>query len=186
MNEAGIIGFAEIFLKEPYKEFYLREIAKKAKISVFAAKKYADSLVEQKILLEERRANLRYFKANLSSRAVKLIKSSLGVYEIEKSGLIEYIKEKIENLSAIVLFGSVAKGEDALNSDIDLLIVGSEKIVNLSEFEKRLKRDINAHVFNWAGWNKQLKSNTAFYNDVVIYGISLYGELPIAHGSKYN
>ena len=45
MQEQKFIEFVNFFLENPYGEFYLREVARKLKISAFAAKKYADILV---------------------------------------------------------------------------------------------------------------------------------------------
>jgi predicted nucleotidyltransferase len=184
MNEYNLITFLKLFLNDPYKEFYLREAAKKTKLSVFAAKKYADLLVKEGLLFEERKANLRYFKANLGKSSVRIIKSAFIINEIEKSGVLEYIKENISGISSVMVFGSSAKGEDSLESDIDILIIGKKSTIDLSDFEKKLGRRINEHIFSWSEWNKQSKDNKAFYLDVLMYGISLYGEKPIVNGNK--
>lgn len=171
-----LIKLTKHFLKNPYKETYLRELAKHLKLSPFATKKYADLLIKENIITEERKANLRYFKANTKSLFYKHLKISFNLRSIEKSGLITHIKDNIPNLSSITLFGSVAKGEDDQNSDIDLLIIGKKKYLDLSKFQER---QITTHFFSWSEWNKQAKDNQAFYYEVTTYGIPLYGELPI-------
>src|SRR3989344_742636 len=150
-----MMRFTRMFLDSPYTEFYLREAARKSKVSVFAAKKYADLLVGRGILREEKRANLRFLKANLDNRAMRLTKTALEVEDIISSSLIKYLQENITALSSIVLFGSVAKGEDNTESDIDLVIIGKESKINLSTFEKKLGKKINCHVFSFIDWKKQ-------------------------------
>ena len=186
MEEKIILNFSKHFLENPYSEFYLREIAKKLKISVFSSKKYLDYFVKEKILTERRQANLRYFKLNLSSVFVRHLKISYSLKIIEDSGMIPYLLEKIPSISSIVLFGSVSRGEDDKKSDVDIVVIGRTDTVHLGlhEFEKKIGRSINEHVFSWTKWKKQMKENNAFYTDVIINGIPLYGELPLVQNGN--
>lgn len=179
MEKILFFNIIKFFTESPYQEIYLRQLAKKLKLSPFATKKYADLLIQENLILEERKANLRYFKANTQGLFYKHLKIALNINKIEKSNLIKFIKEKVSNVSSIILFGSMARGEDEKNSDIDLVVIGKDKYLDLSKFEEILDKEINIHSFNWAEWNKQAKNNTAFYNDVISHGLPLYGELPI-------
>ncbi len=164
------------FLTNPYSKVYLRELSRLIKISPFAVKKYSEVLLKEGLILDEKVANLRYFKANKDSIVFKQFKIANSVKKIIDSGLVEKIKENVPNLSSIVLFGSVAKGEDDKNSDVDLLIIGNSDHIN---FGGILDNEINEHIFSWQEWKKQRKNNQAFYNDIVHFGISLFGELPL-------
>lgn len=179
MNNLIEIRIIRFFFDNPYKEFYLRELAKKIKLSPFAIKKYMDIFIREGLVLEERKANLRYFKANVNDLFFKQLKIAFSIRKIKQSGLISDILEKMANVSSIVLFGSVAKGEDDENSDIDIVVIGKEKDLSLSEIRKKLNKEINLHAFLWSEWNKQADTNKAFYFDVITYGIPLYGELPV-------
>ena len=179
MNNLIEIKIIRFFFDNPYKEFYLRELAKKLKLSPFAIKKYMDIFIKEGLVIEERKANLRYFKANVNDLFFKHLKIAFSIRKIKQSQLIEDILKKMANISSIVLFGSVAKGEDDENSDIDIVVIGKEKSFSLSEIRKKLNKEINLHTFLWSEWNKQADINKAFYFDVITYGISLYGELPI-------
>ena len=53
-----------LFFKNPDKEYYFREIAKNLKKEPSHYQKYLDNLVEDKILLDERRGNMRFFRLN--------------------------------------------------------------------------------------------------------------------------
>ncbi len=169
----------KFFIENPYQEIYLRELAKKLKFSPFAIKKYVDILSRENLILEERKANLRYFKANTNNLFFRQLKIAFNVNLIEKSGLINYLKENMSNVSSIVLFGSMAKAEDTQESDIDVLIIGKEKYLNLNKFEEKIGKEANIHIFSWSEWNKKSKKDKAFYYEIIRYGIPLYGELPI-------
>ena len=77
------------------------------------------------------------------------------------------------NISLIVLFGSYTKGIRNKNSDIDIFVQDEEKKINLTNFERKLKHDINI-IFE-DDINKL--SNELFNN--IINGIKLYGYLKL-------
>lgn len=179
MQELTFLKMLKFFLENPYEEVYLRELAKKLKLSTFAIKKYADFLVKEDLIKEERRANLMYFKANINSIFFKQLKIAFSINIILKSGLLDFLKQNLANVSSIVLFGSMAKGEDSKESDIDILIIGKEKYLDLKKFEEKIGNEITLHIFSWSEWNENAEHNKAFYFDVISYGVPLHGEVPL-------
>lgn len=174
-----LIKITTYFLKHPYKEIYLRGLARELKLSPYSIKKYVDMLIKEGIIGGQRKANLRYFKANTENLFYRYLKIAFNLKVILDSKLLEFLKENIPNLSAIVLFGSVARGEDTKSSDIDLVVIGKRKYLSLREIETKLKREVKPHIFSWSEWKKEATENKAFYYEVIIYGIALYGELPV-------
>jgi hypothetical protein len=179
MKDLMLIRTAKYFMDNPYQEVYLRELAKKLGISPFAAKKHADLLVKRGLIKEERKANLRYLKANSGNLFFKHLKIAFNINTIASSGLLEFLQSNTSNLSCIILFGSMAKGEDDAKSDVDILVIGKGKQKDLSKFENKIGKDIIMHEFSWSEWNMQARQNTAFYSDIVAYGIPLFGERPV-------
>jgi len=180
MQELKFIKFVKFFLINPYEEIYLRKLAKKLNMSPFAVKKYSDILVKEGLIVDERRANLRYLKANSANLFYKYLKISYNIKRLIQSGLIGFIKINVVNITSIVLFGSLAKGEEDSNSDIDIVIIGKQKNLNLDKFEEKLNREIAPHFFSWSEWNEKAKKDNPFYYEVINHGIPLYGELPLA------
>ena len=83
------------------------------------------------------------------------------VYNISsllESNLIKYIQEKLMPKS-IVLFGSYSRGEDLEESDIDLFVECKKENIDVSGFERKLKRRIQMH-FNsdFSGYPSDRKS----------------------------
>jgi predicted nucleotidyltransferase len=172
----------QYFLENSYKEIYLRELARKLKISPYSVKKYCDVLSNGDLIVEERKANLRYFKANMGSLFFKFLKITNNIKNIENCGIIAFLKENLAGVSSITLFGSMARGENDEKSDMDLLIIGKKKksgYPDLNDFKNKLSMEITMHLFSWDEWNEQAKENKAFYSDIIKYGIPLYGELPL-------
>ena len=179
MRNIALLKVLEFFLENPYEEFYLRQLAKRLKLSPFAIKKYADLLSKENIITEERKANLRYFKADTSNLFFRHLKIAFNIQSIAKCGLLDFLKQNLANVSTIVLFGSLAKGENDRNSDVDILVIGKEKRLLLEKFEKLINRKITLHVFSWSEWNTHAGQDKAFYAEIISHGIPLYGELPI-------
>jgi len=165
-----------VFLKEPYREFYLREVASHAKVSVSTVKAYLDSLVSDEFLLRSKRANLTLFKANTENSAFKHFKIAYFLRHLRP--LIRHLRQKYER-SSIILYGSCARGEDDKDSDIDLLIIGRAEKVELTDFERKLNRTITLLVYSYQDWEEKAKQDEAFYESIITDGLVIQGNLPV-------
>jgi len=173
-----VLEALEFFIKNPYDEIYLREFSRKLRISPNSAQRFLNLFLKNRFIFENKKANLRIFKANLDNIVFREIKKTYSIKKLIDLGLMDYLESKF---SSVILFGSVAKGLDDENSDIDLVCMGENDIkkINLYDFEKKLKKEINLHIFSIGKWKKQPQENKAFYQDVIINGINLIGEIPI-------
>jgi predicted nucleotidyltransferase len=73
--------------------------------------------------------------------------------------LTEHIEKTAVN-PLIILFGSLSKGEATSLSDIDIAVIGSKKEINIKEFEKELRREIQIFYFeSFNRINEELKNN---------------------------
>ncbi len=167
------------FFGNPYEEIHLRKLSKKTKVSTFSTKQIIDYLVKEKIVLEKREGNMRYIKANMKNLFFRHLKIAFKIKELTDTGLIEYIKINIPAISSIILFGSTARGEDDSKSDIDLLIIGQRKRLDVSSFERKLGRKINLIIMKWSEWREKTREDKAFYREIMTKGIPLYGEFPV-------
>lgn len=68
-----------------------------------------------------------------------------------------------------MLFGSYLRGEDIEDSDIDIFVEAKKQNINLSIFEKKLKRKIQI-LFNekFNTYSKELKNNIT--NGIILKG----------------
>jgi len=165
-----------VFLEEPYREFYLREVASHARVSVSTVKAYLDSFVHDEFLLRSKRANLALFKANIENAVFRHFKMA---YFLRRVGpLIKHLRQNYEN-SSIILYGSCARGEDDKDSDIDLLIVGRAERVELTNFERRFNRKITLLAFSYQDWEEKAKQDEAFYESIIADGLVVQGSLPV-------
>ena len=174
-----ILKALKFFVDNPYEKIHLREFSRKLKISLNSSQRFLNLFLEKEFIIEKREANLRYFQANLESIVFKNIKLTFSLEKINKSGIINNLKEKV---FSFVLFGSVAEGKDDLKSDYDFLIISknNQEIKKIfSEFEGKFHKEINLHIFTLDKWKEQAKINKAFYQEILAKGVCLIGEKPI-------
>jgi len=167
------------FFDYPYEEIHLRELSRKTDVSIYSVKHIVDELVKKNILTEKKQGNMRYIKANIENQFLRYLKIAFSIKKIIESGIISYLNENISAISSIILFGSVAKGEDDKKSDIDILAIGQRKTINLSKYEEKLGKDINIICMKWSEWREHAKEDKAFYKEVTTGGIVLYGNMPV-------
>jgi predicted nucleotidyltransferase len=81
--------------------------------------------------------------------------------------------------TSIILYGSFARGENDEKSDIDILVIAEKK--DVPNLQGTLGREVNVSVYSEAEWNNKAKEDKAFYEQVIIYGVPLYGKKPVVY-----
>ena len=124
-------GIVALFLGGYRKQFYLREISKLAKIPLKTTQILLAHLEKDKILKSMVSGKNKYFKLNLDDIQTKfyLLQSELHktAIFIEKYPLFKTFMKEIKTSVPIIIFGSFAKFKADKDSDLDLLIISSEK-----------------------------------------------------------
>ena len=155
----------ELFFKYPKKKFTVREISKKTKIPSSTVQRYLERLRDEGTIGKENKLVVNIYS--------KFLKSFFIIDEMHKTGLIDFLREKL-NPSVIIIFGSVRKGEYDYESDIDLFVESSfGKKVDLKNFEKKLGHKIQLFIYPDIN-----KLQPHLFNNV-INGIKLFGSFKI-------
>lgn len=158
----------ELFFDFPTKQFQLRQISRKTKIAITSVRKYVNDLINEKVVIKITGGIYPSFKANREGEIFRFYKKLNIIERLKSSGLISYVDDSCMP-NSIILFGSVSRGEDIENSDIDLFIQSKEIKLNLSKFEKKLNRKINLFFEkDFLRLNKELKNN--ILNGVILEG----------------
>jgi predicted nucleotidyltransferase len=160
----------DLLFKETGKTFNQRNLAKELKFSPPAIKNALPLLFEKKLISIQRDESKRLIiEINGNNPQVIKMKRVGNLKFIYESKLIDFLEENLPGGTAI-LFGSYSKGEDTINSDIDIAIIGrKEKNFNLEKFEKYLKRKIIIQFYNsFKNIHKNLKEN--IFNGIVLFG----------------
>jgi len=109
---------------------------------------------------------------NREDKKVIGLKRADNLKQLYESGLVQYLYD-IFNGATIILFGSYANGEDTIESDIDLAVIGSEKKEFDVKFEKILERTIIVNYY------KSFKNIDKFLLNNILNGITLKGAVEI-------
>jgi len=148
------------FIEDCYKRYSVRQYAKLMNISPPTASKLLNKLHKENLLKREPYLNHLFFWAN---REEPLFIELARIYwrkKLQQSGFLSYLQDQFTN-SAVILFGSLSKGENKKDSDIDLAIIAGKKALSLKPFEQKLKRTIQ--VFNFPAFqemhDQELKIN---------------------------
>lgn len=174
----SVFKVAELIFNYPNKTFHIRMLEKETGFSTTAVIDSINELKKYDIAKVEETTLTTNVKANLESEAYRFYKIVFNIYRLKRYGFVDNLINIFNNPEAIVLFGSFAKGEDIEESDIDILVISSQKnnenledFVNL--FKKELNREINIHILP-----SLAKSSNEFKN-AVANGIVLHGYLKI-------
>ena len=160
-----------IFLgNHPEKEFFSKEIAEKLNISLGGTHNALKYLVKEKIIKQEQKGNMKFYCVDEENPLVKQLKITSIVEEL--SLLIKKIKDDCIN---IILFGSASRGEQTVNSDIDLFILTHDPEAVKSKITKiKNKLTINPIIKTPNQWSELEAREPEFYNEVK-QGIKLFG-----------
>ena len=165
------------FFYDPLPEgggFQLRELSRKAKLAPTSVKRYLKELESEDVIRESKHRvqGFPLYSANRENERYLFYKKLNTLSLVFESGLINYLSE-LCTPDAIVLFGSAAKGEDILASDLDIFMLCKERKVDLQRFEKICGRKISLFFKeNFSKLSGELKNN-------IINGIRLKGYLKV-------
>lgn len=147
-----IINDLAPFFEDCYRRINVREYARIEGISPPTASKLLSYYWSEKLVVPSEFRNYILFHANKES---PIFIDLSRIYWREKLQPFIELMEKKSPVSSIVLFGSLAKGEAKADSDVDIAFFGARKEIDVSAFEKKMKRSMQ--VF-WHGSLKEVKS----------------------------
>ena len=173
------LNVLKLFIEHPHNSYYLRESARLLKMDPMTVKRALDILVTDGILLRTKEKNQILYKAHIENPAFRYLKIAYNLSWLQKKGVVEFLNHHMSTITSILLFGSYAKGENDSDSDVDILVISLSKNKPTAELTRLFKRDINLISFTPAQWSQQVKTNKAFYLDVILDGIALYGTKPV-------
>mgnify|MGYP001558500074 CR=1 FL=1 len=153
------------------KSLNQRQIANYLEVSPPAVMKALPDL-EKKALIkimqdkETKRWSIELNRDNYKAMQLKMTDNLKQVYEI---GLADFLEKEFAG-AAIILFGSYSRGEDIINSDIDIAVIGrKDKQIDITKYEKELERRINLNFYDsFKNIHKHLKENLC--NGIMLAG----------------
>jgi len=158
----------KIFLEFPLETFRLRELARMSKISPPSVMNYLKEFEKEGLIKKYTKRGIPFYKAERDNEKFVEYKKISIIFELNNSGLINFLWRSLSP-ETIILYGSYARGESTDESDVDIFIIGKEKNINLTIFEKKLNKRIHI-IFenNIKKISNELKNN--LINGIVLKG----------------
>ena len=198
----------EAFLFNPSKELYARQIERMTSTNHERAGAYLAGLVAQKALLREEKGKQVFYRLN---RQNELVQKGLAFAEMErkidfvknnKEGFIvqdltiQIIRECRPSIYFILLFGSVARGHQREESDIDLLFVLLENGKTKTRIEEIIKKQemlagkkISFHPVTMKDlerlWSKEPVYKNIWDERIVFFGEENFWSFVLKEGEPY-
>ncbi len=151
------------------ERFYISELSKWIKEEKSNINKQLSKLLLEGILSDEFKGNQHYFFINKDYRFLDeyetIIKKTFGIEAILKDKL-----SAIKGIDKAIIFGSYASNKMKIDSDLDLLIVGTYDIKKVSlvlaTLQKEWRLEINTVEYSLVEYNKKLKTKDNFLINV--------------------
>lgn len=136
-----------ILENSPLKEWHFKEIVKEAKVTRVVANKWLKKYVREGLLQHvKEKGRFPFFTVGSNNPVYYSLKRVYALEQLHKSGLIPKLLS-IKTAKTIIFFGSIAKGDWYRNSDIDIFVFGNMVGFNKHEYERKLHRKIELHMF---------------------------------------
>lgn len=156
-----VMMLLEYFMQISPKEISQSEIIEKTDITKTTAVKWLSKLVELDFLSLRKIGVTNLYALNNKNIIVKQLKTLKTLFILKPI--------KVQD-SEIYLYGSSARGENDLFSDIDILIISQKKqneiFQEIDKFSKRINKKINFVKYNQIEYGMLRKKDSAFYERI--------------------
>ena len=159
------------FFEIPDREYYTRQLASMYHISVGTLHRELQKLNTSGILKARKIGNIKLFSLNKQNPIYEEIKNI--IYKTE--GVIKFIKDAISDIKGIkvaFIYGSLAKGDERQDSDVDIFLIGdnideNELVIRISSLEKKLFKEVNYTRYSESEYKKEKKKRNSFILEVI-------------------
>ena len=130
------------------QRLHLREIERRSGLAVGTVRQELKRLAQLGLVDEQPDGNRTYYSANRQHPLYPDIHNIV----LKTSGMVDVLRDALqgEPIDVAFVFGSIARGEEQPHSDIDLMVIGSIGLRQLSRcltgVSEMLGREINPHI----------------------------------------
>lgn len=157
----------------PEKSFYINEILRSTGMGVATIKRELDRLKDAGILQLVRIGNQHHYRAEPLCPIYKELRALVTKTLVIAPQLAEALAPLKDRIELAFVFGSVARGTETSNSDIDLMLVGQIKLEDVVDLaypvQQELGRPINTRIYTPEEWQQLLQDGSSFIKDVLAH-----------------
>lgn len=152
------------------KSYYINELVKILKLDKRNLIKKINELEVKGLLKTEYLGNLRFVKINKKYPLFKEYKAII-MKTIGLESKLKTLINKYNTIAMIIIFGSYASNEMDIESDIDVLIVGSHNIIDLQKeilkLQRELQREFNVINMSENEFKTKKKDKDPFITEIL-------------------
>ena len=159
-----------LLFMNPGRSYYLRQIVKLTGAGLGPVQRDLRKLTEAGLVVHKKDGLQVYWQANSKSPIFNEIRSII----VKTTGLADILRKSLAKLTgsikAAFLFGSYARGKDHPSSDIDILVVGDVKLLEVIKairpYRENLMREVNPIVISEAEFFNKVKAGNNFIGQI--------------------
>lgn len=155
-------------------ELHMREIERQSSLAIGTIQQDLKKLTKLDLVTSHRDGNRLYYRANTNHPLFHEIKTLV----VKTTGALPLLTElfhskKVSNQEILssFIFGSIARGEERAESDIDLMVIGNIGLRKLSHLlagmSEKLGREINPYVLTVEDFKRRLVAQDHFLRQVM-------------------
>jgi len=155
----------------PEQTFFVRQIARQIGTSVGSVQRELETLSEVGLLNRTAVGRQVFYQANRNHPVFAELRSLIA----KTSGVFHQLRSALAPIAAQITFalvyGSIARGDEDAESDVDLMIVGNvildDVLTQLAPVERAIGRPINPTVYSLKEFEARIKDGNHFLNSVL-------------------
>jgi uncharacterized protein len=155
----------------PDRPFFVRQIARETHTSTGSLQRELEALSEVGLISRSTLGRQVFYQANQSHPVFEemrsLIAKTAGIYYQLRSALAPLA----EKISFAFVYGSMARGDENAESDVDLMVIGTvtldDLLTHLNSLERNFGRPINPTVYSVKEFRTRLQQGNHFLNSVL-------------------
>lgn len=136
-----------ILENSPFKEWHFEKIVREANVTKAVANKWLKKFVKEGLLHRIKQKNkFPHYSAGSGNPAYHSFKRIYMLEQLHRCGLISKLLS-LKGAKTVILFGSAAKGDWYKDSDVDIFTLGKPSGFDKGDYESKLHRRIEMHIF---------------------------------------
>ena len=154
-----------ILENSPLREWHFEEIVREAKVTKAVANKWLKKYIKDRLLVRiKERGRFPHLTVGSNNPVYCSLKRIYALEQLHKCGLIPKLLSS-NGIKAVILFGSMARGDWYKGSDIDIFVFGDLADFDKKLYEFKLNKNIELHVFKNREEIKAVK--TGLMNNII-------------------
>jgi len=160
-----------LLLLHPDRSYHVRELARLTGTSAATLHKALTKLTQGGVLRREAVGNQVRYSADLDcpifGELASILRKTSGMVDV----LVAALSSVEKDITLAFVFGSVARGEQQSNSDVDVMLVGNlgfaDAVQLLHPIQATLQREINPVVYTVDEFRRRAASDDSFIREVL-------------------